>query len=298
MRVAPTSAARPGTTHPPSGPNEDAMTTTAERSVLSPDGTRIAVSSSGSGPALVLVGGAFDHRGTPYVDAIVATFSDRYRVVTYDRRGRGQSGDTRPWSVEREVEDLAAVVADVGAPVDLLGICVGAAVVLHAVAAGVPAGRVVLYEPPYRASVDAHADDVLFADRLDEMIAGGRRAAAVRAYLTRVLGVPMLQVSAVPLKPKLWKALLADAAVLGRDVRVLGGLVVPERVLAAIGVPVLVAAGTAGAVWARGAARAVVDTVPGSTSVVLEGQGHVPDPAVLRGAVDAFLLGERSPDPH
>ncbi|PYY62331.1 MULTISPECIES: alpha/beta fold hydrolase [unclassified Curtobacterium] len=271
------------------------MTTSTGRSVTSADGTQIAVSSSGSGPVLVLVGGAFDHRGTPYVDAVVAAFSDRYRVVTYDRRGRGQSGDTRPWSVEREVDDLAAVVADADGPVDLLGICVGAAVVLHAVAAGVPVGRVVLYEPPYRASADARADDVLFADRLDEMIAGGRRAAAVRAYLTRVLGVPMLQVSAVPLKPKLWKALLADAGVLGRDVRVLGGLVVPERVLAAIGVPVLVAAGTAGAVWARGAARAVVESVPGSTSVVLEGQGHVPDPVVLKEAVDAFLLGERSP---
>jgi pimeloyl-ACP methyl ester carboxylesterase len=277
--------------------NEDAMTTTAERSVRSADGTRIAVSSSGDGPALVLVGGAFDHRGTPYVDGLVAAFSDRYRIVTYDRRGRGQSEDTRPWSVEREVEDLAAVIADVDAPADLLGLCVGAGVVLHAVAAGVPVGRVVLYEPPYRASVDARADDVLFADRLDEMIASGRRAAAVRAYLTRVLGVPMLQVSAVPLKPKLWKALLADAGVLGRDVRVLGGLVVPERVLAAVGVPVLVAAGTTGAAWARSAADAVVETVPGSTAVVVDGQGHVPDPRILRGVVDGFLLGERSPEP-
>ncbi|PYY34350.1 alpha/beta hydrolase [Curtobacterium sp. MCPF17_011] len=274
------------------------MTTTADRSVLSADGTRIAVSSSGDGPALVVVGGAFDHRGTPFVDGVVAAFSDRYRVVTYDRRGRGASGDTRPWSVTREIEDLAAVVADVGAPVDLLGICVGAAVVLHAVATGVPVGRAVLYEPPYRASVDAHADDVLFADRLDEMIAGGRRAAAVRAYLTRVLGVPMLQVSAVPLKPKLWKALLADAGVLGRDVRVLSGLVVPERALAAVGIPVLVAAGTSGPTWTRAAARAVVETVPGSTSVVLEGQGHVPDPAVLRSTVDDFLQAQPSPDPH
>jgi pimeloyl-ACP methyl ester carboxylesterase len=274
------------------------MTTTAERSVLSADGTRIAVSSSGDGPALVLVGGAFDHRGTPFVDGVVEAFSDRYRVVTYDRRGRGESGDTRPWSVAREIDDLAAVVADVGAPVDLLGICVGAAVVLHAVATGVPVGRAVLYEPPYRASVDAHTDDVLFADRLDEMIAGGRRAAAVRAYLTRVLGIPMLQVSAVPLKPKLWKALLADAGVLGRDVRVLSGLVVPERSLAAVGIPVLVAAGTGGPTWTRAAARAVVDTVPGSTSVVLEGQGHVPDPAVLRSTVDAFLESQRSPDPR
>jgi pimeloyl-ACP methyl ester carboxylesterase len=266
------------------------MNQTAERAVTSADGTEIAVSESGSGPALVIVGGAFDHRGTPYVDRMVAALSDRYRVVTYDRRGRGASGDTTPWTVDREVEDLAAVVHATDGPANLLGICVGAAVVLHSVARGVPVDRAVLYEPPYRASVDPRTDDVVFADRLDEMVASGRRSAAVRAFLTRVLGFPFVAVSALPLKPSLWKALLADAGVLGRDVRVLGGLVIPERVLAAIGVPVLVTAGTAGQGWAQAAALAVVDAVPGATHAVVDGQGHVPDPTSLGPVLDGFLL--------
>lgn len=259
-----------------------------DRTVLSADGTPLAVSEEGSGPALLVVGGAWDHHGTPAQEKVVAALRDGYRVVTYDRRGRGASGDTLPWSIEREVEDLAAVTASVDGPVDAVGSCVGAGVVLRGLAAGVPFGRAVLWEPPYRATVDPQGDDVLFAEFLDGHVASGRRAQAVRAFLSQVLGIPLPFIAAVGLKPGLWRSLLADAHVLARDVRILNGLSVPERVAASIGVPVLVASGDGGPEWMRAAAAALADAVPGSRHLVVPGQGHVPDPRVLRQLVDRF----------
>ncbi|MBF4614370.1 alpha/beta fold hydrolase [Curtobacterium sp. VKM Ac-1376] len=260
-----------------------------DRTVVSSDGTAIAVSEAGSGPAVVVVGGAFDHRGTPYVDRLVAELGAAHRVVTYDRRGRGGSGDTAPWSIEREVDDLRAVVESVGAPTTAVGICVGAGVVLHGLATGLPVDGAVLWEPPYRASVDPHADDVVFADLLDEHVAAGRRAQAVRGFLAQVLGIPMGQITAIRLKGALWRSLVVDAHVLSREVRVMNGLAVPERVAAAVGVPVLVGAGGDGLEWMRGAARAVVEAVPGSEYTEVPGQGHVPDPATLATLIDRVL---------
>lgn len=259
-----------------------------DRTVVSADGTVLAVSDSGTGPALVVVGGAFDHHGTPTVERLTAELRSRYRVITYDRRGRGASGDTDPWAIDREVEDLAAVVAGVDGPVTALGMCVGAGVVLQGLAGGVPIDAAVLYEPPYRATVDPHADDVAFADVLDEHVAAGRRAQAVRAFLAQVLGVPMGQITALRLKGALWRALVTDAHVLSRDVRLLNLLAVPERVAASVGVPVLVAAGAGGLEWMRQAARALVEAVPGSEYAELPGQGHVPEPAAIGGVLDRF----------
>ncbi|WP_022906417.1 MULTISPECIES: alpha/beta fold hydrolase [unclassified Curtobacterium] len=261
-----------------------------DRTVVSADGTVLAVSDAGAGPALVVVGGAFDHHGTPFVTALTAALRDRYRVLTYDRRGRGSSGDTEPWSIEREVEDLAAVVADVEGPITAVGLCVGAGVVLHAIAGGVRLDAAVLWEPPYRATVDPHADDVVFADALDEHVASGRRAQAVRAFLAHVLGVPMGQITALRLKGSLWRSLVVDAHVLSRDVRVLNGLAIPERVAAAVGVPVLVAAGGDGLEWMRQAARAVVEAVPGSEYTEVPGQGHVPAPEALGELLDRLTV--------
>lgn len=247
-----------------------------DRTVVSSDGTALAVSEAGDGPAVVVVGGAFDHRGTPYLDSVSTGLGAAHRVVTYDRRGRGASGDTAPWAIEREVDDLRAVVESVGAPVTVVGICVGAGVVLQALATGLRADGAVLWEPPYRASVDPHADDVVFADLLDEHVAAGRRAQAVRAFLTQVLGVPMGQATALRLKTVLWRALVANADVLGREVRVMNGLAVPERVAAAVGVPVLVGAGSDSLEWMRLAAAAVADAVPGSEFAEIPGRGTCP----------------------
>ncbi len=267
-----------------------------DRTVRSADGTELAVTETGSGPTLLVVGGAFDHRGTPYLGRIVAALADRYRVVTYDRRGRGASGDTEPWTIEREVDDLRAVVGSVPGPVVAYGNCVGAAVLLRGLAAGVPISRAVLFEPPFRASVEHHVDDVVFADLLDEHVGAGRRSQTVRAFLAHVLGVPMGQVALLRLRPAVWSALLGDAHVLPRDVRVLNGLVIPERVAAAVGVPVLVASGDTGPDFMAAAARALAEAIPGAVHVELRGQWHRPEPEVVRRTVDRFVgPGDHTP---
>ncbi|WP_022903187.1 alpha/beta fold hydrolase [Curtobacterium sp. B8] len=273
--------------HPPVPPR------TVDRTVVSADGTALAVTETGSGPALVVVGGAFDHRGTPYLERLVAALADSYRVVTYDRRGRGASGDTAPWAIEREVDDLRAVAGSVPGPVTAYGNCVGAGVVLHGLAAGVPISRAVLFEPPFRASVEHHVDDVVFADLLDEHVAAGRRSQTVRAFLAHVLGVPMGQVALLRLRPGVWSALLGDAHVLPRDVRVLNGLAIPERIAASVGVPVLVASGDRGPDFMREAARALAEAVPGAVHLELPGQWHRPEPTVVRRTIDRFVGAAR-----
>lgn len=257
------------------------MLAPVDRTVVSADGTVLAVSEAGSGPAVVVVGGAFDHRGTPYLDRVVHALSGDHRVVTYDRRGRGASGDTDTWALDREADDFRAVTESLASPVTAVGICVGVGVVLHGIASGAPVDAALLWEPPYRASVDPHAEDVVFADVLDEHVAAGRRGAAVRAFLAQVLDVPMGQIAGLRLKPTLWRALLADAHVLARDVRMLNGLAIPERALASVGVPVLVASGTDSPSWMGPAARAAAEAIPGSEHTVVPGQGHVPDPEAL-----------------
>lgn len=257
------------------------MRAPVDRTVVSADGTVLAVSEAGAGSAVVIVGGAFDHRGTPYLDRVVDALADEHRVVTYDRRGRGASGDASRWAIERETDDFRAVTESIAAPVTAVGLCVGVGVVLHGIAAGAPVEGALLWEPPYRASVDPHAEDVVFADVLDEHVAGGRRGAAVRAFLAQVLDVPIGQIAGLRLKPTLWRALLADAHVLGRDVRMLNGLTIPERALASVGVPVLVASGTESPSWLGPAARAAAEAIPGSEHTVVPGQGHVPDPQAL-----------------
>lgn len=278
------------------------MTTPADRTVVSADGTSIAVreidSVSGTAsiadlakPALVIVGSVFDDVGSPMLTTLATRLSERFRVVLFDRRGRGGSGDTLPWSREREVEDVAAVLESLGGgPVHVLGLCTGAGLVLQALGAGVPFDRAVVYEPPYRAAAEPDQDDLTFAVQLDEMLEAGRRSAALRAFLVRVLGVPVTHVTALRLRPAAWRRMLRVAPTLPRDWRMMTGLGIPERVLSAIGVPVLVAAGTDSADWLKLAARAVVEAVPDSEHTVLIDQGHVADPEVLASEVERFLL--------
>src|SRR5690242_19819316 len=115
---------------------------------VSKDGTRIAYSITGAGPTLVVVAGALGYTAFPYLRAFVAEFAKSFRVVIYDRRGRGDSGDTQPYTVDKEIDDLAAVIRAGGQPAIVLGTSSGAALVLEAAARGVPMKGLVAFEPP------------------------------------------------------------------------------------------------------------------------------------------------------
>jgi pimeloyl-ACP methyl ester carboxylesterase len=241
--------------------------------ITSADGTTLAVDRVGSGPALVLVGGAFNDRDT--VAGAAAALAGSYAAWTYDRRGRGESGPVGPWpggeaGVAAEIADLAAVVDAAGGDAVLVGHSSGAQLVLEAVARGLPARRVVAYEPPYVVSGRTPAGTDL-ADRLATL----PPAEATVLFLTEGVGVPAEVVEGMAGTPEFGfmqrtaHTLSYDSA-LGR-VSTLAGL-------ARITAPTLVLDGGASPDWMRAAAAAVAAAVPGATYRTVPGEDH----AILR----------------
>ncbi|MEU7697908.1 alpha/beta fold hydrolase [Streptomyces sp. NPDC039028] len=244
--------------------------------VVSRDGTPIAYERYGEGPPLVLVSGTL---GTAAGERLLGGFlARRFSVVAYDRRGRGGSGDGGPYAVEREVEDLATVVGAAGPGAALHGTGTGGALVLAAVAAGLPAGAVSVFEPPYSAAAAERRG------RVAELLAAGRPAEALDLFLAE---------STVPAELRPGLAELAHT--LAYDVAVLGDGTVPEGLLARIRARVLVVDGGASPAGTRRAARAVTDSLPRARHRTLTGQTHDVAPHVLAPVLEEFLTEDREP---
>ncbi|MEV5549924.1 alpha/beta hydrolase [Streptomyces sp. NPDC052309] len=248
-----------------------------ETKTLSRDGTRIAWKRSGQGPAVVLVSGAMSTGAT--LAPLAVPLAERFGVTVYDRRGRGESGDTPPYAVEREIEDLAALIDAVGGEASLYGISSGGALVLRAAASGLPVRRCAVYEVPYAmddAEAGARAE---YTARLTEALAQGRRGDAVELFL-RLTGLGEEVIRGARQSP-MWAGMETIAPSLAYDDAVMGDGRLPRSLLASIAVPVLSLAGGASAGWMREAARAVAETVPQGTYRTLEGQSHMVEPGVL-----------------
>lgn len=212
--------------------------------VTSADGTRLAYEVLGDGPPLITVTGATATRDLmrPTAEALGEWFTS----VNYDRRGRGASGDTLPYAVEREVEDLAVLIEAVGAPAHLYGHSSGAGLVLHAVAAGLPVRRFVLHDPPYSADdQDARDGARRFARHLVALLEDGRRGEAITAFFGAV-GMPDEMIDGLRASPG-WDDLLALAHTLAYDSAVMGdidsGGAVPDALAQQTTVPGLVLVG-------------------------------------------------------
>lgn len=234
----------------------------------------------------MLVGGAFNDRAT--VGGLAAALSGAFTTVVYDRRGRGDSGDTAPYAVEREIEDLRAVVDAAGGPVSLFGHSSGACLVLEAVAAGVPAERAVAYEPPWMAA--AGVTEPIGPDELAAFVGRGDRDGAVDAWMTRVIGLPPGAVAGMRESPA-WGWLTGMAHTLPYDMRVTGGTEVPAARLAAIGAPVLVVDGGTSPPEMRAAAAAAAAAIPGARHETVPGEDHaiLQRPAALVPLLREFL---------
>jgi len=260
--------------------------------VRSADGTEIAFDRTGAGPGLVVVGGAMSDRRA--VGAIAPLLGERTTVVAYDRRGRGDSGDTPPYAVEREIEDLAALVAAAGDTASVYGHSSGAVLALRAAAAGVPIDRLVLYEPPV--VVDASRPPIPndYVKHLDELVAAGRRGDAVEYFLVRAVGMPVGAVASMRDGP-MWPGLEAVAHTISYDGRVMGELMfgrpLPAGRWSSVTAPTLVLDGGASPEWQRNGARAVADALPDARHVTLAGQDHGPAPDVLAPAILDFVAG-------
>ncbi|MCX4697756.1 alpha/beta hydrolase [Streptomyces sp. NBC_01352] len=258
-----------------------------DKKTTSRDGTSIAYQSTGAGPAVILVSGAMSTGAT--VAPLAVPLSDRFTVVSYDRRGRGESGDTAPFAVEREVEDLAALIGAVGGEASLYGISSGGALVLHAAASGLPVRRVAVYETPYAVYEDGAKQWTEYTEGLTEALAQDRRGDAVELFL-RLTGLAEEMIQGARQSP-MWPGMEALAQSLAYDAAVLGDGRVPRPLLASVGVPVLAAAGGASPAWLREATRAIAEAVPQGTYRALEGQTHMVDPNALAPVLAEFFAG-------
>ena len=236
--------------------------------VKSKDGTVIAFDEYGpaDAPAVVHVYGATAHRAVqPSPAAIAEVAGGDLRVLVFDRRGRGESGDTEPYAVEREIEDVAALVAHAGGRAVLLGESSGAVLALEAARAGLPVDGVVMFEPPFvvddqRAPVPAD-----YLPRLDALIAEGRREDALKLFTVECVGIPEEWLGGMVTMPT-WEPAVQVAPTLRYDGRIMDGLMTgdpaPLRRFADVTLPVLVLVGEQTFPFLPPAAAALADVLP------------------------------------
>ena len=191
--------------------------------VTSKDGTEIAYTRAGAGPPLILVDGALCDRAMGPNTKLASHLSSRFTVFTYDRRGRGESGDRAPYGVEREIEDLDAVIEAAGGSADVYGISSGGALALEAATRLSSISRLALYELPYVVDDSRRPIPSNWAGHLAEMAATDQRADAVRYFLRDCVGVPRVVVGLMRFMP-VWPKLKAVAHTLPYDARIVGDL--------------------------------------------------------------------------
>jgi pimeloyl-ACP methyl ester carboxylesterase len=256
--------------------------------VRSKDGTTIAYERTGSGPALILVDGALCSRGFGPSPKLAPLLAQHFTVYAYDRRGRGDSGDTQSYSPAREVEDIAALISEAGGTASLLGLSSGGALALEAAATGLPIDKAVAYEPPY-VDDDGQRGGAGHLGQLQRLVASGDRGGAVKYFMKDMVGVPAPVVMMMRVMPGIWRKLKAVAHTLPYDAAIMTEFRIPRARFASIRIPTLVMNGSKTDSRLSQAARAIADAIPGAQYRELAGQTHNVKPGVLSPAVVQFL---------
>lgn len=245
--------------------------------VTSADGTEIAYDKIGEGPPLILVGGAFNTRTFGPSTDLPGLLADRFTVYHYDRRGRGESGDTRPYSVEREVEDIAALITEAGGSAHLYGISSGGVLAMEAAARGLAVNKLAVFEPLFVVD-DSRPPVPDYAGEINKLLADGRPGKAVKLFLREGAMVPGFFVAIMPLMPG-WKQLKVGASSLPYDVEIVEdmgkGTPVDKDRWAALTMPTLVMVGGKSPTWAKNGMDALAKALPNARHHLLPGQMHV-----------------------
>ena len=246
------------------------------RTVTSKDGATIAFDQSGKGPALILVGGMFEQRAWDSETAKLAALpllAQHFTVFHYDRRGRGDSTDTLPFAVEREIEDIEALINEAGGSAFVFGISSGAALAMEAaIKLGNKIKKLAMYEAPYNDDETARQAWKDFRKQLKEALAAGRRGDAVALFMTLLgAGDHLDEMRQYPMWP-IWEAIAPtiayDAAALGEDASI------PTERAAKVVVPALIMDGELSYPFMHISATALADAIPNAQHRTLEGQTH------------------------
>jgi pimeloyl-ACP methyl ester carboxylesterase len=262
----------------------------------SSDGTSIAYEVVGDGPALVLVGGATSHRALDPTGGALAELLPHHIVVRYDRRGRGESGDSRTYAVAREIDDLDAVIAAVGGSAAVMGESSGAVLALEAARHGSAITRLAVYEPPF--IVDDSVPPMRgprgtgFDQRFDALVEAGRRADAFELLMVEAAGQPAEAAAAIRHAP-MWPALEAITHTIAYDGQVMGNTQSGDPAAlaryAAVTIPTLVIVGGDSPPHQQRAVAELAARLPDVRLRTLPGQGHQVAPEAVAPILAAFF---------
>jgi pimeloyl-ACP methyl ester carboxylesterase len=228
----------------------------------------------GTGAPVILVDGALCSRSFGPMPKLAPILARHFTVFSYDRRGRGQSGDTAPYLVEREVEDIAALIDEAGGSAYVLGLSSGAALAMEAAASGLNITKLALYEPPYIAGArGGHQPPQDSRGQLLRLLSQDKRGAAVKFFMTDMVGAPAIMAGIMQFTP-VWKKLKAVAHTLPYDAAVMGDFTVPEKHAGTVQAKTLVMGGGKSPAGLKHAVDRVAGAIPHARCLTLEGQTH------------------------
>jgi len=265
--------------------------------VSSKDGTSIAYDRIGKGPALVLVTGAFGYRKFPGQVELANQLSERFTVYNYDRRGRGDSGDTLPYAVDREIEDLQAIIGAAGGSAYVWGLSSGAVLALQAAANGLNITKLALHEPPFVVDAADRPAPKEFKMHVTGLIADNRRAEAIKYFMTKGMGAPSFVVALMRMMPGVWARLIAVAHTLPYDASMLDGYMegksLPSEKWRTVTMPTLVLEGTESPAGLRHGAQELSRVLPNARLLSRKGLGHTKklDAPLISKELSAFFTG-------
>jgi pimeloyl-ACP methyl ester carboxylesterase len=266
------------------------------QTVISKDGTTIAYDDYGAGPAVILVSGALGYRKFKKMRELAELLAGRCTVINYDRRGRGDSTEVRPFALEREVEDVAALIEAEGGLAALWGWSSGGALALRAAAAGIGVARLSVYEVPFVVE-PAERPTPDYGERLDELVGADDRSGAVSHFMRNALGIPAPFVALMRLTPR-WKRMKAVAHTLPYDWAALGhdnmyGEPLRAEEWASVTVPTLVVSGANSPAALKNGSRALAEVLPNAELREIEGVGHDVRMDALAPVLAEFCGGRR-----
>ena len=256
----------------------------------SPDGTTIAYDKQGEGPALILVDGALTVHSSGSVAELATLLAPHFTVYGFDRRGRGESGDTLPYAVDREIDDIEALIDRAGGSAFLYGHSSGGPLAMRAaIRLGSKVSKIAMYEPPYNNDPGAQESWSQYLRQLREALDEGRRGDAVALFM-RFVGTPAEQVDGMRRAP-FWPGLEAVAPTLAYDHAAILGQPwsVPTELAVRVSVPALVMAGDASLPFMPDAARVLSQAIQQGQLRTLEGQTHEVNPGALAPVLVEFF---------